>query len=283
VFLKEGERSLVEQMKYEINRRLALLPAIILLIASVNVRAEDAKADISLPDIKPIPAEQIRLSLAKDNPMLFLDQAIKNYQSTIKDYTCTFIKQEMVRGKLTEEQKIKVKFREGPFAVFMQWVENPTLVDRVLYVKGHNDDQAMVKPAGFLGWFVRSHVNRPVNSPDAAKVSRRRLDQFGFDNALKLIRDANKRAETKGELRFAFSGASTFNNRPTYVFERFLPDKPEYPDQHMIVHIDQKWLVPLSTTCYDARGRLLGKYVFQDVNLNVGLSFKEFTADANGL
>jgi len=246
------------------------------------VRAGDAKADITLPAIQNR-TDQERLSLAQTNPMGFLELALRNYQSNIRDYTCTFVKQELVRGSLTSEQEISVKFREGPFAVFMQWVKNPTMVDKVLYVKDRNDNQAMVKPAGFLGWFVRSHVNRPVNSPDATKVSRRRLDQFGFENTLKMILEVNKKARENGDLIFEYKGTSELEGRKTYSFERRLPDKANYPDQHMIVHIDQEWLVPVGTFCYDGRDRLLGKYMYRDVKLNVGLPFKDFTAQACGL
>jgi len=265
-----------------VKKVIAITAALVFVCLSARVEAKEARADITLPAVQ-FRVDQARLALAQSDPQAFLESAVKNYHSDIHDYTCTFIKQEFVRGQLTPEQEINVKFREGPFAVFMQWVRNPGMVDKVLYVKGHNENQAMVKPAGFLGWFVRSHVNRPVDGPDATKVSRRRLDQFGFENAMKMILAVNKRALKNGELKFSYTGTGEIDGRQTYIFERFLPEKPCYPDQHLVVHIDQDWLVPLGTFCYDARGRLLGKYVYQDVKLNVGLAFKEFTANACGL
>lgn len=264
-------------------RSMALAAALVGLgVSTAALAAGEAKADITLPAVNyRIDAE--RLALAESNPVAFLESALKTYHSNIRDYTCTFIKQELVRGSLTSEQEISVKFREGPFSVFMQWTKNPTMVDRVLYVKGQNNNQAMVKPAGWLGWFVRTHVNRAVDSPDSTKVSRRRLDQFGFANTLRLILEVNRRAMKNGDLNFTYKGTGELNGRKTYVFERFLPDKPIYPDQHMVVQIDQEWLVPIGTFCYDARGRLLGKYLYRDVKLNVGLAFKEFTAGKCGL
>ncbi len=245
---------------------------------------EDAQADITLPAVNAkhdVFAD--RISLASSNPQKFFELALKHYQSNIRDYTCTFIKKEFVRGKYTKEQEIRVKFREGPFAVFMKWVKNAGLVDRVLYVKGHYDNKALVKPAGVLGWFVPTHVKRPVNGPEAAKVSRKRLDQFGFANALKLIIDVNKVARKAGDLKFQFVGESELNGRKTFKFERFLPNKPNYPDQHLIVHIDQQWLVPIGIFAYNARNKLLGKYLYKDIKLNAGLAWKEFTPKANGM
>jgi len=261
----------------------ALFVGGLLFSAGIVRGAEEARADVTTPAVK-YRVQQQRLALAQEDPRKFLESALKYCQSRVQDYTCLFVKQERLEGKkLTKEQHIRVKFRAAPFAVFMKWVRNPSLVDRVLYVKGRYKDKALVKPAGLLSWLVLGHVKRPVNGPDSAKMSRRRLDQFGFTNAYKLIMDVNARADKAGELKFEFKGEGELNKRKTFVLERFLPNKPTYPDQHLVVHIDQEWLVPIGSYCYDARGRLLGKYEYRDVKFNVGLSWKEFSPKANGL
>jgi hypothetical protein len=248
----------------------------------VLASAGEAKASVNLPAAQSR-LNLERLTLAQEDPQKFLKNSLDNYNSTIRDYTCTFLKQELLKGKLSKEQTIFVKFRETPFSVFMKWIENPSMVDKVLYVKDFNNNKAMIKPAGILGWFVRTHVNRPVDTPDAAKMSRRRLDQFGFGKALGLIIEVNETALKANDLKLRYTGTSHVDGRATYIIERFLPEKSCYPDQHMIVHIDQQWLVPLAIFCYDARNNLLGKYIYKDVKLNVGMPMKEFTAQANGL
>lgn len=263
---------------------ISLLLSVVLLISVPrNVQAEEAEASITLPALKEKDTHEKLINIAKTNPTEFLELALEHYQHHIKDYTCTFIKQELLGSKYTQEQYIKVKFLDRPFAVFMKWIENAELVDRVLYVKGRYGDKALVKPAGLLGWFVIGHIKRPVNGPDAAKVSRKRLDQFGFENNLKLIIEINKLAEKKNELDFRFIGEEDFAGRKTLKFQRILPDKPEYPDQKLIVYIDKEWLVPVGIYCYNSRGKLLGKYIYKDIRLNVGLALKEFSPEANGL
>jgi len=267
-------------------KRIACISIIVIgLLLTVNngsALAEEARADVSLPALENT-AHQRMTQLAKDDPLSFLDTALNEYHNWIKDYTCTFEKQEFLKGKMTKEQVINVKFKEGPFSVFMEWEKNPSLVARVLYVKGQNDNKALVKPAGILGWLVPTHVKRRVDSPDARKASRRNLDQFGFANALRLITKVCRKAEKAGDLQLQYKGTSDLTGRPTWVFERRLPKESIYPDQRLIVHIDQEWLVPTRTCCYDDRGNLLGKYVYRDVKFNVGLSGKDFTAKSNGL
>ena len=261
---------------------ISVLTGLVCVFTPSILIAEEAHADITLPAVK-TNIIQNRIALAESNPQAFFEFALKHYESNIRDYTCTFIKKEFVSGKYTKEQEIRVKFREGPFAVFMKWIKNAGLVDRVLYVKGHYDNKALVKPAGILGWFVPTYVKRPVNGPEAAKVSRKRIDQFGFANALKLILNVNRLAKKTGDLEFRFVGQSKLNGRKTLKFERFLPDKPNYPDQHLIVHIDQEWLIPVGIFCYNSRGKLLGKYLYKDIKLNRGLAWREFTPKANGM
>ncbi len=245
--------------------------------------AEDAQASLTTPMID-IGLQQQRLALAKADPQKFLEEALNNYHKRVRDYTCLFVKQERLRGKLTKEQHIRVKFREAPFAVFMKWVKNPGRADRVLYVKGRHDNKVLVKPSGFLKILVPTHVKRAVDGPDAAKASRRRLSDFGFCNTLKLIRRDTARAEKAGDLlKFEYDGQGEIDGRKTFVFERRLPDKRKYSDQRLTMHVDQEWMVPVATRSYDGRGRLLGRYEYRDVKLNASLPWKEFTPKANGL
>jgi len=256
-----------------------VLSALMLPLISI---AEQAHADVTIPAVN-YQQQTEHLALAQADPQAFLELALKNYHRRVRDYTCLFVKQELVQGKLTKQQHIQVKFREAPFSVFMQWVRNPGLVGRVLYVKGKYGNNALVKPAGWLRLLVPTHVKRPINSPDSAKVSRKRLDQFGFANMLKIILKVNNRAAKAGDLRFEYKRQAKLNGRETFVFERFLPDKPQYADRHLVIHIDQQWLVPIATYCYGPRERLLGKYELRNVKINPGLSWKEFTPKANGL
>jgi len=244
--------------------------------------AEEARADITIPAVDHQMRKE-RMALAQADAQKFIELALKNYQRRVHDYTCLFVKQEVVQGKMTKQQHIRVKFREGPFAVYMKWVRNPGLIDRVLYIKGKYDNKALVKPAGFLGLFVPTHVKRAINGKDSAKVSRKRIDQFGFANCMKLILDVSKQAAKAGELKFRYKKEGKLNGRKTFVLERFLPEKPQYPDRHLVVHMDQQWLVPIGLYCYGARNRLLGRYEFRDVKINPGLPWKEFTPQTNGL
>jgi hypothetical protein len=230
--------------------------------------------------------------LAQSQPLAFLENALDNYYKSVRCYTATFHKQELIGGQLGEPQVIEVRFREHPFSVGMTWTQNPASADRVLYVAGERTTKdgrelALVRPAGVISLLV-PRVTRDIHGPDSAKVSRRTIDEFGFANTLRLILKYSRLADSRGELALQYKGNSRIGGRGTYLFERHLPcdrDNSIYPDRVLLYHIDKEWLLP--TACYsfadDDREILLGSYVLTNVSLNRDLADADFTPEAVGL
>jgi hypothetical protein len=230
--------------------------------------------------------------LAATDPLGFLRSALQRYQKSISDYTCTFTKQERIRGKLGPEQQIQVRFREMPFSVLMEWTHNPDQARRVLYVQGQwqnddGEDLAKVEPQGAIARLLVRSVALPISGPAAKAQSRRTIDQFGFGNALKLIIDYASLAIASGKGSLVYEGIGQIDGRTTWIFKRTLPyaaDGGPWPDRVLIVHIDREWLLPLA--CYtfadDAQRTVLARYEFSGVHLNTGLTSADFDAQANG-
>ena len=80
-----------------------------------------------------------------------------------------------------------------------------------------------------------------------------------------------------------FLGTGEVDGRSTMVLARLLPPKPEYPYNKVVIHIDQQYLVPTATFCYNSQGRLEAKYIFSNVQFNTGLSDEDFLARNNGM
>lgn len=230
--------------------------------------------------------------LAKSDPMGLLSAAMQRYQNSISDYTCTFTKQERIKGTLGQEQQIDVRFREMPFSVLMTWTHNPDQAKRVLYVQDMwtNDEgqpMAKIEPQSAIARMLVKSVTLPINSASAKAASRRTIDNFGFGNALKLIIDLAQAAIQTGQGSFTYQGEDSLKGRKTWTFKRTLPyvaDGGQWPDRVLIVQIDQEWLLPLECQTYadDAQLTMLAKYTFDNVHLNTGLTEKDFSADANG-
>lgn len=217
------------------------------------------------------------MNLAADDPLGFLRYCRESCAKNIRAYRCIFLKQERIRGVLGAEQEIEVVFREEPFSVHMKWLRNPGGAEEAVYVAGELRDEegrelGRFKPAGVIGLLV-DEVTLPIDGKEARKDSRRTLNQFGFRNTLDLIVKYCDAALTSPEYSLKFTGVGKIGGRSTLTFERMLPYSGEdgaYPDRLLEVHIDQAWLVPLGCFAYadDRKERLLGSYVFTDVELN---------------
>lgn len=230
--------------------------------------------------------------LATADPLGLLRVALQRYQNSVSDYTCTFTKQERIRGKLGQEQQIQVRFREMPFSVLMEWTHNAGDARRVLYVQGQwqnndGDDLAKIEPQGAIARLLVKSVALPISGSAAKAQSRRTIDQFGFGNALKLIIDKAAAAMEAGQGSLVCQGQGEVEGRRTWILKRTLPytgDGGEWPDRVLIVHVDREWLLPVACYTYadDKQDTMLAKYVFSNVHLNTGLKAGDFDAQANG-
>ncbi|NLX12661.1 MAG: DUF1571 domain-containing protein [Phycisphaerales bacterium] len=229
--------------------------------------------------------------LAGEDPLRFFKQMLDRYDQRVRDYTCTFTKQELVGGALTEEQVIDVHFREQPFSVLFKWVKNEDKCSRVLYVEDRwvkdGLQMALVEPGVIARLFV-PYVMRQIDGKDAYKSSRRTINQFGLRNSLALVIQYCELAQSRGLLDFTYLGSGEVDGRPTLVFERHLPytgEDCEWPDRVLVVHVDKELQMPILCVAYadDAKTQLLGKYLTTDIKLNVNLPDSVFTKEGMGL
>lgn len=221
--------------------------------------------------------------VVKRDPERVIRLAIERYDREIRDYTCLFQKQERIGSKLRKQEDIAVSYREAPRSVFMIWKKNADQVKRVLfedspdYVNKKGEKLARVEPAGALISLVVSDIMMPIHSKRASETSLRPIDQFGFHAALDLLERDNLFARDNGDLDLRYEGEGEVDGRPTWKIVRYLPYNGaggQYPNAKLIVHIDQKWLLPVAVYGYaDREGReLLCSYVYTNVTLNPGLT-----------
>lgn len=229
--------------------------------------------------------------MAAADPIGVLEMALDRYDRSVRDYTCTFSKQELVGGRMTEQQVMEVQYRESPLSVRMKWIKNPDKCSRVLYVADkwikNGQQYALVEPGAIAKLFV-PYVMRPIHGEDARKSSRRTIDQFGARSSLALTLKYCKLAQQQNVLDYSYKGKGSVDGRETLVFERRLPYAGEdsaWPDRVLVVNLDKELLLPLLCMAYadDAKTQLLGEYKLSDIKLNQNLPDSVFTKEGLGL
>ena len=223
------------------------------------------------------------MAAAGKDPIQLLESALEAYERWVRDYTCTFRKQERIGETLRAEQVMTVSMREKPFSVMMA-MKTPGKADRVIFVEGQNDGKLVARPSGKIARLFARSVKLPIDGPRAAAFSRRRIDQFGFRKALELALQYHRLARERGHAtEVVFEGESTVNERPAVKIVRKLPDDATYPDQALEIYLDKELLLPLLLICRDGAGRLLGRYAYSDLRLNVGLTDRDFHPATHGM
>ena len=219
--------------------------------------------------------------LARTDPIALLEQCRDHSAQTVRDYTCTFIKQERMDGVLGQVQEMRVKFLARPHSVAMHWTVNAPISDRVLYVEGSNDDQILLRPKGLLSWM--GTVRRQPDSPQVMANTLRPITIFGFERSLESLIEVYRLASQRGELRTEFLGYRSVAGRPALVLSRELPPRDDYPAARTLTYIDPKLMAPIAFEAWDWDGQLSSRYIFKDIRINVGLTPDDFTPRANGL
>ena len=238
-------------------------------------------------------------TLIRHDPLAAMIQARAQHLSKVRDYECRMVKQELLPSGMSEEQEIKVKYRQEPYSVYMEWLRNPGPAARVLYVKGRWTDEnaedpadrelAVVQPGIIARLFVKS-VKRPIHGRAARDTSRRFVDDFGFQKTFDRLIKYCQLAHSRGELSLAFCGERRFDGRRVWVIRRHLPYTGEgglYPDRTAEILIDQRYRVPVAVYCYSDEeqkpGYLICKYEFRGIHMGAGLTSEDFEPATYGM
>lgn len=237
--------------------------------------------------------------LMRDDPLAALIELREAHVQSVKDYTCTLVKQELLPSGMSAEQELEVIFRQEPYSVVLHWVRNAALANRVIYVKGRWVDKdadtpeeqelALCQP-GTLGAVFLKSIKMPIRGAMARETARRSIDEFGFKRTLDLLIKYCEIAKIRGELALEFRGEGRFDGRPVWVLHRHLPytgERGAYPDRTAEIYIDKEHRIPVAVYCYSddeqKPANLLGKYEYRNIRLNTGLSDAVFSPETYGM
>ena len=220
--------------------------------------------------------------LASEDPLALLRLAQKNYQNFVRDYVCTFIKQERIEGHLNKEERTRVCFKEAPFSVLMSWQEPKGIIDKVLYVAKDGNTTMLVRPAGLAGMLINT-VRKDVHDPKLKTTCLRTPNQFGFGQALSRMIMAYEAANAQGLTTSQYLGIKKVDGRDCLVLSKNLPIVDGLPAYRLVTFLDKDYLLPTRFESYDAAGERFSVYMYQDVRFNLGLTDELFSAKANGL
>jgi hypothetical protein len=217
-----------------------------------------------------------------DDALAWMLEAKRNF-ANVKDYTCTLVSRERVRGVLQEENVVIFKARPQPFSVNMRWLSPRKQQGQELcFVLGRNGNKMRVHSTG-LGSNVAGFVTVAVNDPRVLDHSRHTIFEAGIGN---IIEQTIKHFELekrlgKTEVKIA---EYDYNNRRCIRIENIRTERrPELYSYRSILYLDKESKLPVRNENYDwpraggsPDGDLIEMFSFVDLRFNVGLSEATF-------
>ena len=234
------------------------------------------------------PSQQVRADqqewdmerMAKEDPIGLLRMTEQNYQRSVRDYTCTFVKRELIDGEMKTDT-MRILFKEDPFSVVMNWREPKGPLDKLLYSEKNGNRDILARPSGLAGMVV-STIRKDVDDEKLKKFTVRTPAQFGIARSLT---DILKMYEEDAEMVGApakYVEVRKVDNRDCLLFRRRLPIEKGYPYGMVDVYVDKEYVLPTKMEMFDVEGGLIGSYTFTDLRFNLGLADELFDPGANG-
>ena len=221
--------------------------------------------------------------------------SLEYIRQNIDDYTCTFVKRELVNGRDEGYQQIKAKVRNRkvvdgkvvvPFSVYMKFVKPSSMRGReVLYVEGANNGKLLGKEGGTKGRFLPA-VWLPPDCKFAMKGQRYDITEFGLENLTQRLIDRGG-AETQIDVcQVKYQAGAKVAGRPCRFLE-VRRDQPKAVDDGAMnvflvrVFTDEQLNIPIRYVAYDwpkdgASPQVIEEYSYLDLKVNVGLSDDDF-------
>jgi hypothetical protein len=221
---------------------------------------------------------------AKRRVLELLDQALARLERA-PGYTVKFRMRERIKGVLGPEQRLEMKLRHSPFAVYLRSLE-PHAGREAIYAEGRNNDKLVVHQ---VDW-TRHLTPRLVLAPTSGLVlaySRHPITEAGLAN---LSRSLRKTAE----LDLGDDGTKTVLDRVAdsegrewlHSIHKYARPGPERPFARVEVFYDLPTSLPLRMSGYDwprpgvvSAPQLGEQHIFEDLNFEVTLSDQDFNPD----
>lgn len=222
--------------------------------------------------------------MAKTDHIALLKYCRDNYNKQYGDYTCTFIKQETIRGRLGKEQITTIKFMEKPFSVVMTWTANrPSPADRVIFVDGKYNNKILCRPVGLLG-LAGTQIRDPL-SDEAKSTSLNPITEFGIIKLTNNLINVYEIAKKNGDLTEEFGGYFTLGDRKCIRIIRYLKENEDrkYPAKKTETYIDLEYIIPVCVKGWDWKDKFSCTYCYKDIVFNAKLKEVDFLPQNNDM
>ncbi len=235
-------------------------------------KTEAPKADAKAPEAPKIAGESLTTMLADARTAL----------GKVRDYTCTFTRQEMRNGTLSGEQVAEMKVRSAPAGVYVRFARPEGIAGmEVAYTAARKNEKMRYRPAGTVG--AKGFQTVALDDAKFLAENRHPVTEWTMAAIIDRISAATAREKTLNNPVEVYAGDYQFAGRNVTRYEILTRRPHAFRYAHrMLVYVDKETKLPVRYEAYDqpksgaAAGDLLEAYSFSDLKLNVGLGENSF-------
>ena len=263
---------------------------------------ENADSDLPIKGDEPVDAQRPRLtSMISDqaiadadhplHPLIELGQeCLVRMDENVVDYQAKLTTQILKRKKLLPEKKMEVKVRHAredtdgnstPFSVYTRFIRPRSEAGQeAIWVDGANDGKLLAHASGFLN--VKTFHLDPLSSM-AMKSSRYPIYQVGFRKLILKMLEYGKSDQEHDECEVSFERNVIVDGHQCTLLQVIHPAERDHFEYHIAkIYIDDEREFPIGYEGFlwpekpGEEPRLLERYFYTDIKLNVGLTDLDF-------
>ena len=200
----------------------------------------------------------------------------------LRDYTCTFTRQEMRGGKLSAEEVAEMKVRTSPAGVYARFAQPAEAAGmEVAYTAARKNQRVRYRPAGVAG--AKGFQSAPLDDAKFLTSNRHPVSEWTMAAVIDRVSAAVAREKTLNNPVEVYAADYQFAGKNVTRYEIYTRRPHAFRYAHrMLVFVDKKTNLPLRYEAYDqpkpgaSSGDLIEAYSFSDVKPNVGLGENAF-------
>ncbi len=224
-----------------------------------------------------------------DPAMRVAQAGLDFYRSNVHDYQAIFIRQERIGGRMGDEVRSQVKFRNDrangdekiPQSVYMRFLEPKSASGReVIYIDGQNDGRLVAHEGGLLN-VVRA--NLLPTSRLAMRGNKHPITEFGIEKLILRLIEKGTRDRQFGDCQVEVDRSIRINGHSGTEIRIIHPQPSDDFEFHIArIIIDDELNLPVGYEGYlwpekgSTEPVLNERYFYTDLQLNVGFTDRDF-------
>lgn len=232
-----------------------------------------------------------------DPAISFAEEGLARLRREVKDYTCTIIKRERIKGELNDYEYMSAKIRNRqvedgkvkvPFSVYLSFVKPATVAGReVIYVEGANNGKLLAHD-GPNNPLMQRFGTVPLE-PTGHIAMRGQLypiTDIGLETLVAKLIEKGKHDRQYGEVEAEFIKGAKINGRQCTLLQVKHPTMRDHFEFHLAqIFIDDELQLPVRYVAYHwpaaagAAPPVMEEYTYVNIKTNVGLTDQDFSRD----